>query len=189
MVGTGRNHISVGFYSHHIALGEFGHYGKMIVPSADYRIFAGECSTCNRRWTCDGEILWSGAFGANLVGGDKLAGYREPSSAVVGACGHTYHVAVGNSHSCGKLAFEVGISVGINSHARQRESINGAEQRLECALGVKEGDCNLSAEVVVADILQVADSYGKGSAYSEITFEVGTHTHLASVGSDMNGRP
>ena len=90
--------------------------------------------------------------GAAPFGGISLVVTSSPAtgSQVVplSALGHTYHVAVGNSHSCGKLAFEVGISVGINSHARQRESINGAEQRLECALGVKEGDWNLSAEVV-----------------------------------------
>ncbi len=125
----------------------------------------------------------------NLVGGQEFSGDSFPGSAVIGAGGHADHVAVGHFNTLGERAAEVGVTTVEYEHTVEREVIDLAEGALERAVTAEKSYGDFTTELLVAEVLQITYAHGEFLAWSKVAGEVGTHTGLRAVGSDVDRRP
>ena len=122
---------------------------------------------------------WSGVLRRQLSG-----------SAVIGASGHADHVAVGTSTPSGERAAEVSVTTVEYEHTVEREVIDLAEGALERAVTAEKSYGDFTTELLVAEVLQITYAHGEFPfAWSKVAGEVGTHTGLRAVGSDVDRRP
>ena len=108
-------------------------------------------------------------FGGNLIRCNKFTGNREPRCTVISACGHTDHITFSDISSGWKLTLEICISVWENIHSGQRKTAHIAQKRFENTISREQCHRNLSAAIIVAYILQIADSYSKGLTNGKVS--------------------